>query len=338
MRQSVAVVTLALVVALGSVLAGQQGSGQAPAGETLRWYKGNTHTHTLNSDGDSTPDDVVRWYREQRYHFVVITDHNVVTQVDALNALHGAPERFLVVRGEEVTDSADKKPVHLNLIGGEGFVAPQGGATPAEALRRNIAAMLLAKGVISINHPNFGWAFTAEDLLSGKGADILEIANAHPQVNNNGGGPSPDTEALWDAMLTAGITIWGAASDDMHQLKQPWSKAAARPGQGWIVVRAPRLTQEAILAAMRKGDFYASTGVELTDVQASRQRLALAIKEQGSTRFTVRFIGRGGRVLKELAAPPYQYDIAGDEGYVRARVVDSNGLMAWTQPVFLTAR
>jgi len=334
MRLSVAAVALAGILAFGSVLSGQQ-----PASETLRWYRGNTHTHTLNSDGDSTPDEAVRWYREQKYHFVVITDHNLVTPVDGLNAIYAAPERFLVIRGEEVTDSsADKKPVHLNLIEGEEFVAPQGGATPAEALRRNIAAMLAAKGVISINHPNFGWALTAEDLLSGKGADVLEIANAHPQVNNNGGGISPSTEALWDTMLTAGITIWGAASDDMHQLKQPWSKAAARPGLGWIVVRAPRLASDAILAAMRRGDFYASTGVELTDIQATPQRVTLAVKEQPSSRYTVSFIGRGGRVLKTITTAPYQYDIAGDEGYVRARVVDSNGLMAWTQPVLVPAR
>jgi hypothetical protein len=333
MRAIAGLLALVLVLASGPSLAGRQAAADA-----LRWYKGNTHTHTLNSDGDSTPDEVVRWYREQRYHFIVLTDHNLVTPVDGLNALHGAPERFLVIRGEEVTDSADKKPVHLNLIGGEGFITPQGGATPAEALRRNIAAMLGAKGVISINHPNFGWALTAEDLLSGKGADALEIANAHPLVNNAGGGASPDTEALWDAMLSAGITIWGAASDDMHQLKQPWSKAAARPGQGWIVVRAARLTPEAILGAMRRGDFYASTGVELTDVQSTPQRVALAVKEQAPVRYTVRFIGRGGKVLREISSAPYQYDIAGSEGYVRAKVVDSNGLMAWTQPVFTASR
>jgi hypothetical protein len=334
MRVGTAAGTLALLVAIGSVTSGRQ-----PAGETLHWYKGNTHTHTLNSDGDSTPDEVVRWYREQRYHFVVMTDHNVVTPVDGLNALHAAAERFLVISGEEVTDSsADKKPVHLNLIGGDGFVAPQGGATPAEALRRNVAAMLVAKGVISINHPNFGWALTADDLLSGKGADALEIANAHPQVNNGGGGVSPNTEALWDAMLTAGITIYGAASDDMHQLKQPWSKAAARPGQGWIVVRAPHLTAVAILAAMRRGDFYASTGVELTDVQATPQRVTLAIQERSSSRYAVSFIGRSGRVLKAVSAAPYQYDIVGNEGYVRAKVTDSNGLAAWTQPVIVPAR
>ena len=60
---------------------------QATAAGTARWYKGNLHTHTLNSDGDSTPDEVVRWYREHGYDFLVLTDHNVMTEVDGLNAV-----------------------------------------------------------------------------------------------------------------------------------------------------------------------------------------------------------------------------------------------------------
>jgi hypothetical protein len=68
-----------------------------------RWFKGNLHTHTLNSDGDSTPEEVVRWYREHGYDFLVLTDHNFLTAVDGLNAVQGAPGKFLVVRGEEVT-------------------------------------------------------------------------------------------------------------------------------------------------------------------------------------------------------------------------------------------
>ena len=51
----------------------------------------------MNSDGDSTPDEVVRWYREHDYQFLVLTDHNYLTNVDALNALHGADEKFLVI-------------------------------------------------------------------------------------------------------------------------------------------------------------------------------------------------------------------------------------------------
>src|SRR3954468_2964280 len=79
-----------------------------------RWYKGNTHTHTVNSDGDSTPDEVVRWYREHGYNFLVLTDHNYLTSVDGLNALHGAADKFLVVRGEEVTSTVQSKAVHVN--------------------------------------------------------------------------------------------------------------------------------------------------------------------------------------------------------------------------------
>jgi hypothetical protein len=36
------------------------------------WFKGNTHTHTLNSDGDSTSDEVVKWYRHHGYNFLSI--------------------------------------------------------------------------------------------------------------------------------------------------------------------------------------------------------------------------------------------------------------------------
>lgn len=334
MRALAVVFGVITLVSVGPRAQAPQASGAAP----LKWYKGNTHTHTLNSDGDSTPEDVVRWYREQRYHFLFITDHNVVTAVDGLNAVNAMPERFLLVRGEEVTDQAAGKPVHLNLLGGAGAVAPQGGATVAEAIRRNVAAMSATGGVISINHPNFGWAMTAEDLGAGRGAHLLEIFNGHPMVNNDGGGGMPGAEALWDSLLGAGVRVFGAASDDMHHLKQPWSAAAARPGQGWVVVRAPALTADAVLAALASGDFYASTGVELSDIRATPERLTVTIRTQDYAKYTIHFIGQGGRVLKEATTSPATYDIAGNEGYVRARIVDSNGRRAWTQPVFVAPR
>jgi hypothetical protein len=281
---------------------------------------------------------VVRWYREQRYHFLFLTDHNMVTPVEGLNAVFAMPDRFLVIRGEEVTDQAAGKPVHLNMLGGEAFVPPQGGETVSEALGRNVAAITGARGVISINHPNFGWAMSSADLVGGKVAHLIEIHNGHFMVNNAGGGGQPGAEALWDSMLGAGIRIFAVASDDMHQLKQPWAKASAKPGQGWVVVRAASLSDEAILSALAAGDFYASTGVELSDVQATPERLAVTVKEQSFAKYTIQFIGQGGRILKEAVASPAQYDITGSEGYVRARILDSNGQMAWTQPVFVPAR
>src|SRR6476659_1988485 len=98
----------------------------------LNWYKGNTHTHTLNSDGDSTPDEVVRWYRENGYNFLVLSDHNFLTSVEGLNALHGADEKFLVIPGEEVTDRFAEKPLHLNGLNLPRLVTPQGGSSVAD--------------------------------------------------------------------------------------------------------------------------------------------------------------------------------------------------------------
>ena len=98
-----------LCAGLYAVVAGQP-APSTPAADSLRWFKGNTHTHTLNSDGDSSPDDVVRWYRYYKYNFLVLTHQHYLTSVDGLNALHGADDKFLVVKGEEGATRSSREP------------------------------------------------------------------------------------------------------------------------------------------------------------------------------------------------------------------------------------
>ena len=50
------------------------------ADNSLHWYKGNTHTHTLWSDGDAAPEIAAAWYRENGYHFLVLSDHNILSE------------------------------------------------------------------------------------------------------------------------------------------------------------------------------------------------------------------------------------------------------------------
>src|SRR5687767_10615728 len=169
-----------------------------------RWFKGNTHTHTLNSDGDSTPDDVVKWYREHGYQFLVLTDHNFLTSVDGLNALHGADERFLVVRGEEVSARAGDKPIHVNALNPSRLVEAQSGTAVADVLQRNVDAIRSASGVPHINHPNFQWALTMEDMKQVRNNRLFEVYNGHPQVNQEGGGNVPGLEEVWDQILSSG--------------------------------------------------------------------------------------------------------------------------------------
>lgn len=328
----------ALLTALGAGGLRMLPDGAAPRVDSqnaaLRWYKGNTHTHTLNSDGDSHPDDVAKWYRSHGYHFLVLTDHNVLTSVEALNALHGLDERFLVIRGEEVTDRFGDDLVHVNGLGVSRLVEPQHGASTLDVIQRNVDAIRAADGVPHINHPNFRWSITPDELAQVRNNKLFEIYNGHPQVNNLGGGDAPGMEAAWDAILSQGVRLYGLAVDDAHHFKRPEDPSAARPGQGWVYVRASALSPDSILAAMERGDFYSSTGVELADYVVTDSTMTVTIRTTSWSRYRVQFIGRNGRLLQEADGSPATYRFRGDEGYVRARVIESNGLMAWTQPWF----
>jgi hypothetical protein len=310
-------------------------SAAAQTPSPSRWFKGNTHTHTLNSDGDSTPDEVVRWYREHGYQFLVLTDHNFLTDVDSLNALMGADQRFLVIRGEEVTDRFDTKPLHINGLDVASLVPAQGGSSVVDVLQRNVDAIRRERGIPHINHPNFGWAVSTDELAAVKNTRLFEVFNGHPQVNNFGGGGVPGLEEMWDAILTRGHVLYGLAVDDAHAFKQPGNPDVPGPGRGWVFVRAPRLEARAIVEALEQGDFYASTGVELDQYERTSEHLSVVVKATNYSKYRIQFIGSGGRILLEVAASKASYSIRGGEGYVRARVVESNGRMAWMQPVMV---
>ena len=52
---------------------------QASAG-AARWWKGNLHTHSLWSDGDDFPEMIADWYKRHGYHFLALTDHNLLSE------------------------------------------------------------------------------------------------------------------------------------------------------------------------------------------------------------------------------------------------------------------
>ena len=322
-----------LVVAFASAVA-VTSAFQAPSPRPQAvWCKGNLHTHTLNSDGDSTPDDVVTWYRERGYQFVLLTDHNYLTSVTGLNALHGADDKFLVLKGEEVTDRFGDKPIHVNGLEVERFVPPPGGRSVVDMVQRMVDAIRDARGVPSINHPNFGWAISPDELGQIQRTRLFEVFNGHPKVNNLGGGGVAGLEDTWDRILSSGKLLYGIAVDDAHYFKRPEDPAAPRPGKGWVYVRAPRLDPRAIVEALERGEFYASTGVELRSLESTASGLSVAVREQPSSKYRIQFIGRQGRVLREATTPSASYTFTGDEGYVRAKIIESNGALAWVQPV-----
>jgi hypothetical protein len=214
-------------------------------------------------------------------------------------------------------------------------VGAQTGGSIVDVLQRSIDAIRGVSGVPHINHPNFQWAFTTGQLQQVRNNKLLEIFNGHPTVNNVGGGTVPGLEEMWDRLLSTGILLYGIAVDDAHNFKQPGNPMVAGPGRGWVMVRAARLEPRALLESLERGDFYASTGVVLEDIVAGAADVTVKIKPEGTSKYRIQFIGSGGRILSEVGEPTASYAFKGDEGYVRARVIESNGRMAWGQPVIV---
>ncbi|MEO7997997.1 MAG: CehA/McbA family metallohydrolase [Gemmatimonadaceae bacterium] len=319
--------------------------------QTSHWFRGNTHTHTLESDGDSPPDSVARWYRDRGYNFLFITDHEKLTDAAPLNARYAVPGKYLLIPGQEVTqriaDSthADKvRQAHVNSLGPSRVVMPQGekglahGISMRDGYITNIAAIRSAGGIAQVNHPNFRWSVRLADLIALPDSTLLEVMNAHTGVNNDGDGANaPSTEALWDSLLTRGKVIFAVGDDDAHSLRPADADAyeLTRPGRSWIVVRADTLTATSILAGIRHGDFYASTGVTLKDITANAKQIRITIQPVYDARYRTEFIGKHGKILATVSGLDASYTILGTEGYVRARVTDSNGGKALTQATFV---
>jgi hypothetical protein len=154
-------------------------------------------------------------------------------------------------------------------------------------------------------------------------------------VNNAGGGGVPGTEAAWDTILSSGVLLYGIAVDDAHNFKDLANYKVAGPGRGWVVVRAAELTARAVLGAMERGEFYASTGVELDDYAVTTSAMTVTVKKQIFEKYRIQFIGKSGTVVHEALDSPATYTFRGTEGYVRARVLDSNGHVAWCQPAVI---
>ncbi len=299
----------------------------------LQWFKGNTHTHTTMSDGDSSPEVVIQWYVDNGYNFLVLSDHNVLTDTEKYSKFNS--KTFILIPGEEVTDHFEKSPIHINGLNINEVIKPQGGKNPVEVIQNNVDAIRKQSGVPHLNHPNFHWVLNAEIISKVEHDRLFEVYNGHPSVNNNGNKTNPSLDEMWDQILSTGKCLYGIAVDDAHHFSpKKWGPQYSNPGRGWVMVRAKKFDAKELLTALENGDFYATTGVILEEVETGPQGFVIGIKTESKKEYVTKFIGPGGKVLKETRDNPAKFDIPKDILYVRAKVIDSDDKAAWIQPVF----
>ena len=379
----------------------------------LKWWRGNLHTHSLWSDGNDFPEMIAKWYVDNDYDFLALTDHNVLSRGERwmdlskvksragesafekyqaefgklvetrekesngktvaqvrLRALSEFRDRFesagkfLLIEAEEISDKSEGRPIHMNATNLQSVIAPVGGKTVVEAINNNLRAVeeQAAKNgepiLVHLNHPNFGWAVTAEELAKVTRERFFEVYNGHPSINHLGDDKRPSVEKMWDICNTIRIDelktapMFGLATDDSHHYHNQSGKNATT-GRGWVMVRAKSLDAKALIDAVNAGEFYSSSGVEIESIEfdQAKGKLGLHIKPIDGQTFETKFIGTladydksssvqldasgkpmratrvyskdVGKVLASSASLTPRYEMTGKELFIRAVVTSS---------------
>ena len=338
------------------------------AHDGARWYKGNTHAHTvLCGHADSTPEEVATWYLDRGYNFLILSEHNKFIDPASVELPGNRRDDFILIPGEEITG---KKTIHTTGMNLDELVDwSHDSEHKSEIIQSHTDGAIAAGGVAILNHPNFGWAVTADDMLPVQRLHMFELFNGHPSVHNAGDAEHMSTEQLWDVLLTEGMAIYGVSSDDVHSLKR-WGRDVSNPGRGWVMVRSEALTPDAITSAMQRGRFYATSGVILEAVEVTEPRpgyspgyYEVAVDESATARelesdlllgrrvnhaiegFRIQWIGPRGDVISDIRTTHSAREVDSGVAYLRCKVTFARKIeggyeefYAWTQPVFTDGR
>ncbi len=272
------------------------------------------------------------------------------------------PGEFLLIQGEEISDSFQKRPIHLNATNVATAIPPLHGESVYETIQNNVNAVVAQRErtgqpmIVHINHPNWGWGITAEDLMRVRGTRFFEVYNGHPGVRNSGDAEHPSIERIWDIMNTRRLVefdlplLYGLGTDDGHNYHKIPSRAS-EPGRGWVMVLTDELSPRALIDALEGGRFYASSGVALERIAATATSLEVTVRADPDCTYTVEFLGTRkdyeresapvtdkegkelpitrkyspdiGAVLHSAKGTTVRYEFKGDELFVRARVTSS---------------
>lgn len=279
----------------------------APASQ----FKGNLHTHTTNSDGPLPPQETIAAYAHRGYDFLMISDHDFITDVSAFDNCG-----MTLVPGNEITD----RGMHMLHVNAAVKVEPY------PARQRVIDAINgLPDSLCILNHPNWGKRFvhsTQEEIEALNGFIGIEIYNG---VSLRVEGSALATER-WDMLLSRGRRVWGFGNDDGH-IPEDY-------GIAWNMIFAEECTVPAIMDALRKGQFYVSTGVQIDAIEIGDAGIYICSRDTDC----FRVYGDHGMMLASIEGNELNYDLSvrSKPTYLRVECHGRGARMAWTQPFFLT--
>jgi hypothetical protein len=273
------------------------------------WLRGNLHTHTHRSDGSVSPQAMARSYAALGYDFLALSDHDQ----EPIPAGELDAGGMILLPAVEISAGCP----HLLSVGTTQRLRP---VTTLQALIHHINA---CGGWAILCHPNSEEDFDHHpwDLLSSLSEyHGIEIFNGlcldHP-----GSHLALDK---WDRLLSQGARVFGYANDDAHD---PDDIA-----RGWNMVRVSERTPEALAAALRRGSFYASSGVTIERIACEGRKLIVRAPDAQQ----IAVVTRHGRRICQVPGPELRLDASEFSGsYLRVECYGAGGAAAWTQPIYV---
>lgn len=297
------------------------------------WLRCALHAHTTNSDGDLPPDKLVRHYEWAGYDVLAITDHWVRTA-------ERSTRKTLVIPSVELNArcGGPEHDAHVLALGiAADPVVPEDAFAPLE----DVVAWILANGGLPYLAHTYWSGLRTEQWESCPGLLGIEVWNAGCELEIGRG----DSTVHWDEALERGRGLFALATDDSHH-------PGYDSGFAWTMVRAAEKSQEAVLAALREGGFYGSTGPEIRSVEVDDAVVVVECSPAASVTL-VSSRARGARAnAGRLGYPKDSRILARDDRglitavalerphaapYGRVEVADGRGGRAWTNPLWTAA-
>ena len=226
-------------------------------------YKVNLHTHSTVSDGKFTPQQLKEIYQAHGYHAVAFTDHRkCVPHTDLTD------ENFVALTGMEVDfnqvdeNGGQVKVVHMNALASDPEKTGEAESMPLDydLINKTVADLKKDGFFVTLNHPVWSNMCNA-DIAQIQGFDAMEICNSIALMFNN----FSDDSALYEYFLRSGGKAVPVAADDCHR-KYADGTPFAEYGKSFVMVKAEKLTYDAIFRAVTAGACYASTGPQFENI------------------------------------------------------------------------
>lgn len=294
-----------------------------------RFWRGNLHTHSTLSDGVLDPAEVCRRYKAEGYDFIALTDHMIgLFDYPIADTVPFRDNQFTTILGAELHSGAMENGElwHILAVGlPRDFTpanAPHFRPVDDQETGPELAARAVAAGAfVAIAHPQWS-GMTLADARSITAAHAVEVYN-HGCAT---GCDRADGFSIADLLLSEGRDLTMIATDDAH-FSEPDHFG------GWVMVKAEENTPDALLAALKAGSFYSSTGPDIHNIRVEGNELHV----ECSAAAAVIVQGHGcaaqahhGHSMTRVVMPLGRFHLS---SWIRVTVVDRAGKRAWSNPI-----